>query len=161
MSQKRQILHYIQAYLLWLVSMALAIFTLNLTRETVLLAVVISSNAGDLTNTEKFYRSLSAGAIASWSVMLMGLLVLILLVTFEHIFRSGVAAGDLWKRSFLVMGILCAFLFVVNTIYFILQTNYLPLRWWFIVIPAVEALLAGLFLWLRFGSPKIAILSRV
>lgn len=161
MSQKRQILHYLLAYLLWILSVSLGIFTLNLVRETVLLAMVVSSSAGNLSKSELFYRSLQAGAAAQWSIVLVGLFALILLVALEHLYRTGATSGELWKSFFLVTGIECAVLFVVNTAYFILQANYLPLRWWFFAIPATEALLMGLFLWLRFSSTKTPKFSRL
>jgi hypothetical protein len=133
---------------------------LSLVRDTVLLAIVISSSAGNLSKSEQFYRSLQAGAAAQWSILLVGLFALIILVAYEHFYRMGVSAGDLWKRFFLVMGIECTILFVTHTAFFLLQRNYLPLQWWTFAIPAAEALLMGLFLWLRFGSPNLPKLLR-
>ncbi len=160
MSSKPQILHYVIAYRLWILSVSLGIYALSLVREAALLAVVMSSSSGDLSKSEQFYRSLQAGAAAQWSILLVGLFALIILVAFEHLYRTGVSAGDLWKRFFLVMGVECAILFVAHTAFFLLQRNYLSLQWWSFAIPAAEALLMGLFLWLRFGSPDLPKLLR-
>ncbi len=147
MSPKRRIFHYAVAYLLWVISTGAGILVLNLMRETVLLAIVVNAAASDLTPREKFYQNLQVTAVQTWSILVAGLLVLILLVWLESFYRTGAGARKLWKRFFLVSGIEFSALFLTHTIYFALKQSFGGVGWWGIAIPAVEALVAASFWW--------------
>ncbi len=160
MGERKPILHYVIAYLMWAISTGFGIVVLNLGRDTVLLAIVVDTARGKLTTNEMFYASLRARAADSWSYLGLGLLVLILLVGLEHLYRTGVSSGELWKRFFLVSAIECGVLLLTHSIYFALEWSFSPLSWWILAIPVVEVLFMALFLWLRFGNLKPLRLSR-
>ncbi len=160
MGERKPILHYVFAYLLWAISTGFGILVLNLARDTVLLAIVVDTARGKLTSSEMFYQSLRARAADTWTYLILGLLVVILLVALEHLYRTGVASGELWKRFFLVTAIECGVLVLTHSIYFALEWSFNPLAWWILAIPVIEALFMALFLWLRFGHLKTLRLSR-
>jgi len=147
MNTKRSISKYIIAYLLWFISVTLGLLTLNLGRETLLMGVTVSG-AGITDSSEAFYQSLRAGTLAQWSWMVVGLIAIALLVGFEHLYRTSVPDGSLWKRFFLVTGIEAAILLVIHSIYYALAQTFRPVGWMNITILVVEALTAGLFFWL-------------
>ena len=150
MSQKRQVLSYVLAYILWAISTGLGILVLTKGRETVLLAMVVSNNVGNPTKSQQFYSSLIAAAIDNWSILVIGVLVLILLVGIENLYRMSVPSGKLLKRFFLISGIECALLFYVHSIYYSLSQTFRVLNWTAIALPAVEFTLAALFLWISY-----------
>jgi hypothetical protein len=150
MNQKRQVLSYVLAYILWAISTGLGILVLTKSRETVLLAMVVSSNVGNPTKSQQFYSSLIAAAIDNWSILVIGVLVLILLVGIENLYRMSVPSGKLLKRFFLISGIECGLLFYIHSIYYALSQTFRILNWTAIALPAVEFALAALFLWISY-----------
>ena len=148
MIQKRPILRYVLAYTLWILSTGLGILVLNLARETLLLGMVVSSNLGEPTQSEKFYASLRAAAASSWSILVLGLLALILLVGIENYYRMSVPSGKLSRRFFLVSGIECVVLFLTHSSYYALLQTFRPSGWTAFAFPAVEFVLAALLLWI-------------
>ena len=148
MNQKHQILRYTGAYLLWIVSTGVGILVLNLVRETGLLAVVVRSSLSSASNAEKFYASLRAVAVTTWSILIIGVLILLLLVGIENYYRMSVASGKVVKRFFLVTGIEMAVLFVSHSIYYSLLQTFRPVGWTGIAFPAVELVAAVFFFWM-------------
>jgi hypothetical protein len=148
MSQKHQILRYTGAYLLWIVSTGVGILVLNLVRETGLLAIVVRSSLSPSSNAEKFYASLRAAAVTTWSILMVGVLILLLLVGIENFYRMSVPSGKVLKRFFLVTGIELAVLFVSHSIYYALLRTFRPVSWTGIAFPAVELVAAVFFFWL-------------
>jgi len=145
MSQKSSILHYILAYVCWAVSTLLGILILNLERETILLSMTLS--AAEITDeSQAFYQSLRVGTVSTWAWLVIGIITLIMLVGFEHMYRNAVPAGNLWKFFFLVTGIEATILFLIHTIYMTLNRTFRPITPMSIAILAGEALLAILFL---------------
>jgi hypothetical protein len=148
MSQKRPIFNYVVAYLLWVVSTGLGILVINMCREAALLWVVVSTAQSQATESEKFYASLRATAFTSWSMLLMGLLALILLVGIENFYRISVPSGKVIRRFFLVTGIELIVLFIAHVTYYVFLLTFRPATWLSYAFPALEILLAGLFIWL-------------
>jgi hypothetical protein len=148
MSQKRSIIHYVVAYLLWIVSTGLGILVLNMGREAILLGIVVSTAQSDATQSEKFYASLRATAVTSWSILVVGLLVLILLVGIENFYRISVPSGKMIQRFFLVSGIELIVLFIAHAGYYVLLQSFRPATWMSYALLAVEILGAGVCIWL-------------
>lgn len=145
MTQKSNVIQYILAYVCWAVSTLLGILILNLERETILLSLTLS--AAEITDkTEAFYKSLSIGAVSTWAWLFIGLITLVMLVGFEHLYRGAVPKGRLWKIFFLVSGIQIIILFLIHTIYIFLNRGFRPITWVSIAILVGEALLAVLFI---------------
>lgn len=161
MSQKRHLLNYIVAYLLWIISTGLGILILNMGREAVLLGIVVSTSQPNATQTEKFYASLQATAISTWSILLIGLLLLILMVGIENLYRLGVASNLFVQRFFMVTGIEFGVLFIAHSIYYALLQSFRPVTWTFFAFPAAEIFLAALFLGLARWQKKKAALTRL
>jgi len=149
MSQKNHpVIRYILAYVLWIVSTGLGVYVLVKGRDTVLLAMVVNSSLGEPTKSEQFYASLRTAAASSWTIMIVGLLILILLVGIENFYRMSVPSGKLLRRFFLVSGIECAVLFITHSIYFALLQTFRPVGWVTILILAGELILAALIFWI-------------
>jgi hypothetical protein len=148
MSQKRPILNYVVAYLLWIVSTGLGILTLYRAREALLLGMVVASNAGNPSDREIFYSNLRAQAVQSWTVLLVGILLLIVLVGVENFYRMSVPSGKLMRRFLLVSGIEFGVLFIAHASYYAILQTFRPFTWIAIAFPVVEILMAVLFFWL-------------
>lgn len=154
MTHNRPVSQYVIAYVLWAISTAIGILIMNLIRETVLLSMVVTSNQA----TPDLYQSLRVGAVYQWSWLFIGIGAIILLVYFEHLYRTGVGLGHLWRRFFLATGIELAVLLLTHIIFFALQASFSAVGVLAILILVVEALLAGLFFWLwhvRRKSPDL------
>jgi hypothetical protein len=145
MSQKSRILPYVLAYSLWLLSTAIAALVLNLVRETTLVAMVTSVANSDLTKSEMFDASLRVRAAETWSILLMGLLLLIILVFLEHFYRESVPKGLLWSRFFWITGLEMAILFNAAWIKLLLQRDLVPITLPSIVVVVLVLLATILF----------------
>ncbi len=144
MSQKSNLLQYILAYVCWAVSTLLGILILNLERETIVLSMTLS--AANITDkSDAFYRSLQVGTVSTWAWLVIGLVTIVMLVGFEHMYRTAVPAGRLWKTFFLVSAIQLGILFLIHTIYIFLNRAFRPLTGVSLAILAAELLLTVLF----------------
>ena len=144
MSLKSRIFKYALAYIFAAFSTLLGALVLNLLRDTLLLSMVAA--VADADKREQFYQGLRIGAAVQWTVVLLGLFLLILLIGMESLYRNSVAEGKLWDRFFLVTGIELALLFVTHAIFYILQATFAPQDWMSVAVPVIEAVLAGLCL---------------
>lgn len=140
-------LKYALAYLMWAVSTGLGIFALYLLREVVMLAMVVSNSAAP-DQSEAFYQSLRIRAASNWTLFLLGIFLLVLLVGFENLYRTRAGSGGLTRIFTLITGVELAILAFAHILMALLEQTFRPFSWLSIVIPLVEALLAGLFLWL-------------
>jgi len=154
MSQKNRILPYVLAYSLWILSTAIAALVLNLVREATLTAMVTSVANADLTASEMFDASQRARAAETWSIMLVGLLLLIILVFLEHYYRESVPKGLLWSRFFWVTGLEMAVLFNATWIRLLLQRELIPITIASIVIVVLELLATIVFFALSAATLK-------
>ena len=144
MNHKTNAIQYILAYVCWAVTVVLGVLILNLERETIVLSMTLS--AASLTDkTDAFYKSLQVGAVSQWSWLFIGLITLVMLVGFEHMYRNAVPAGSLWRIFFMVTAIELTILFLIHTIFIFLNRPYRPLTWVSLAILLGEALLAILF----------------
>ena len=152
MSYKSNISAYIQAYLLWLVSFLLGALLLYRLRETLLMGMVVAgSNSQQLTESELFYSSLRARAADQWLLFAAGFVLIVLIVWFEHFYRTAVPIRRLWPRFFLITAIEVGVIFLADALTAALQNSlgvsaagYITLLFSEIVIA-----LAMLALWLR------------
>jgi hypothetical protein len=154
MSQKRPILRYVLAYLLWIISTGLGILVLNLMRETLLLSMVASAATGEVSASDKYYQALRVSAVYNWSILVIGVIVLIILVALEHFYRTAGRENKVWKLFFLISGIETTILLLTHITYFALEQSVAAVGWWGIAIPAAEALVAALFWWLYMRTRK-------
>lgn len=154
MKPGKTIIHYVLAYLLWAVSIALGALALYLLREVVISAMVVSTSQADMTKSEAFYRSLQVGAFTNWSFVVLGILWIAMIVIIEHVYRTGVPIGHLWPRFFLVTGIELVVFCVSHITNIILQSSFRTVSLAVTAIPVVEAVLAALFLWLWHNRQK-------
>jgi hypothetical protein len=155
MSPKRHPLQYVVAYLLWIVSTGLGYLILYLSRETFLVGLVVAGSAGELTSSEQFYQSLRMAAASHWSILFLGIFMIVLLVVFEHFYRTGVNSGILFRRFFLVTWIEAAVLLILHIVFVLLRSAFIPISWFTIAILAVEAVISVVFLLLWNHSRKV------
>jgi hypothetical protein len=148
MSQKRSIVNYVAAYLLWIVSTGLGLFALYRVRETILLSMVFSNSLGNPSEREIFYSNLRAQAVQSWTIMLGGFLMLLLLVGIENFYRMSVPNGKLVQRFFLVSMLEVIVLFLAHAAYYAMLTTFRVSTWTAYTFPIIEILIVALFFWL-------------
>jgi len=154
MEQKRSVLGHVLAYVLWIISTCVLALTLNKLREAILLAVVVGTNSSQLSDKEQFYASYRVAAATHWSILIIGLIVLILMIALEHYYRNGMTEGVLWKRFFLITGIEFLVLFASHTGYNALEQSLLSTGWTTVALLVIEAVLAVICFWLSRRSRK-------
>jgi hypothetical protein len=154
MSPKR-IARYVAAYVLWAVSIGLGALILYLAREVLLLTMVVSSTAGEPTARELFYQSYRVAAASHWTMLFLGVFLIIMLVAFEHYYRTGASERILWRRFFLVTWIQGALLLVLHLIIVLLRSSFIPVSTGVILLLAAEAVITGVFLLLWQRSRRV------
>ena len=80
--------HYMLAYLLWLVSCALAVLVAVTIRSTYYYILLAFDSA----------QRYTARAIDDFAILLLGIGILFVIVLAEHYYRTGVQTGRLWVR---------------------------------------------------------------
>ncbi len=142
---------YILAYLLWIISTGLGILALYFVREAYLLAIVVwASNRSGRPPAELFDLALRARAADQWSLLAIGILMVVLIVYLEHLYRTGVPSGSLWARFTLASAVEVGVIFLANAIYFSLEGQIRPVIGKVAYVLTFEVLLVGLFVWLWF-----------
>ncbi len=142
----RQVPKYALAYLLWAVTIALGFYVINTVRQTVIGLMDLSRQGA--ADVDQFSRLMQRNAVDRFGVVIMGLVLLIVIITAEHLYRTGVARGTLARSFFLITAIELGVLFVFDLIFYIaaLSAGILTLAagW----IQLVEFALLVLFIWL-------------
>jgi len=82
-----KISHYILAYLLWLVSCGLAVLVATAIRSTYHILLAFD-----------FSQRYTARAVDNFSVLLLGIGILLVIVLVEHFYRTSVPTGQLFAR---------------------------------------------------------------
>ena len=149
MSSIRRFSTYALAYLLWAISIILGGLALLQARDAYLSVVVMSTfnrfkeNAADL-----FYSSLQTRTLDQWSYLFLGLLLVILIVAVENIYRTGVQPGRLRLRFFQVTTIEFGILFAANLASAIVIWGVSGFTWQSLFYPLLELITTIIFIWL-------------
>jgi hypothetical protein len=149
MSSFRRYSVYVLAYILWAVSMILGGMGLLQLRDAYLSAVVISSfNRNQNNATALFNSSMQTRTLDTWSYLLLGLVLVILIVFLEYFYRSGVLPGKLRRRFFKVTTFEFGILFIANLTSTVVVWQVSGFTWGSLFYPILELLTTGIFIWL-------------
>jgi len=140
---------YLLAYLLWAVSFVLGIYILYWMRELYLLGIIFQAYSGQgLTPSDIFYQAQVARAADQWSLLAVGIAAIVVIVYFEHLYRTAIPLGAVWSRFSLAIAGQLGILFIVHTAYFIIEGLIRPVLGKVVYVLSLEALVIGLFVWL-------------
>ena len=114
MSTFRRISTYGLAYLLWVISFILGGLVLFQLREAILTAISVSTFQGSSSDRELFYASMLMRTVDQWSYLALGIVLIVLIVFFEHHYRTAVESERLRLRFFRATAIEFGLLFVAN-----------------------------------------------
>ena len=154
----RKLPTYTLAYLLWAVSVVIGAWMTFRIRDALLaLLVVASLDRYESGAREKFYTALQFRATETWSYLFVGLLLIVLIVILEHVFRVGAQAGQVWQRFSLVLAIELGVLALAELALALSVAAVQPLVWSDLIIPLAYLVPAVLFAWLWASlRPKIS-----
>ncbi len=144
---------YVLAYVLWAVSIVLGAGVSLLARDSLMNALAIASSIGRTQQnpSQAFYSGLQIRAGDTWSYLLLGLALVLLVVFVEHWYRTGVPLGRLLPRFLLVTAVELGVLSAAHGIYFVLAASTGLIPWRSVYVPILElaatALFAGLYAW--------------
>ncbi len=147
------------AYLLWVVSVVMGYWVVSTVRTTLITLLVVSSiNRAESDARERFYAGLQVRAADVWSIVLMGLAMIVIIVLLENLYRTAVLPGKLWARFSLVTAIGFGVLFLARLTTAILTGVVETLSWGNFVAPIALFVAAALFcwLWVSIRAPKAA-----
>ena len=147
------------AYLLWAVSVVMGYWVVSTVRTTVITLLVVSTiDRAESDARERFYAGMQVRAADVWSIVLMGLALIVIIVLLENLYRTAVQPGKLWARFSLVTAIEFDLLFLARLTTAILSGVVESLTWANFVAPAALLVAAVLFywLWVSIRKPKAA-----
>jgi hypothetical protein len=142
----RQVPKYALAYLLWAVSIALGFYVINTVRQTIIGLLDLSrQGAGDV---DQFSRLMQRNAVDRFGVVILGLVLLVVIIAAEHLYRTGVARGTLARSFFLITAIQLGIVFVFDGMFLIAALGAGILTAAAGLVQLVELALLALFIWL-------------
>ena len=140
---------YALAYLLWAISIILGAMVMLQARDAYLSVVVLSTYDRFKENaTALFYSSLRTRMVDQWSYLLLGILIVILIVFIENLYRSGVKQRRLRIRFVQVTAIEFGVLFLSNLTAAIVVWEVSGFTWQSLFYPALELITMIIFIWL-------------
>lgn len=149
---------YLLGYLFWAVSIVVGAWVLLEWRDALLSLISLAtmeSAQGD--TSELFYASLKVRATDTWSYLVIGILAVVMIVYFEHVYRTSVANGQIWARFSQVSAIQLGLLALAGITTAIVTAVVAGFSWRALFQPISILLLAiGLhFLWQRLKKPVL------
>ncbi len=149
MSSLRRYSVYVLAYILWAASIILGGMGLLQLRDAYLSAVVMASfNRYQNNATALFNSSMQTRTLDTWSYLVLGLVLVILIVFLEHFYRTGVIPQKLRLRFFQVTTLEFAVLFIANMISTAVVWQVSGFTWGSLFYPILELITTGIFIWL-------------
>ena len=105
---------YILAYLLWAVSIALGLVAALMVRQAVsgMFGMALLNAAPD----REFSLRMQGNAVDRFGVVILGVVLMILIIAAEHLYRTGVQKRKLTRYFFQITAIELAVMLVANTL---------------------------------------------
>ncbi len=130
-------LHYALAYLLWLITSAIAVLGATVLRSTYQILLAFD-----------FSQRYTARAVDDFSVLVIGIGLVVLVIFVEHHYRTGVPKGQLWLRfcwlTFVELGLIA----LLHVVQFGVALRYQKFDTTTLLIGAGELVLALITGWL-------------
>jgi hypothetical protein len=144
----KNILAYGLSYLLWAVSLPVAGWVVLDIRDTILtMLAVINAKQFESGTREAFYANLSLRAADTTSWLFVGVVLVVIIVVIENIYRAGMFVERLWSRFFLVLAVCLGLLGLTNLVNDLLRLTVGAFTWRGLFGPAVYGVLAVFFFW--------------
>lgn len=107
---------------------------------------------------QAFYTALQVKAADVWSIVLMGIVLVILIVVLEHVYRTAAQVNQVWSCFSQVLMVGFAAMFVFELVITLAASVVQPLSVGNFIISAIYLVAAGLFWWLwrTLRAPKTA-----
>ena len=139
MSSIRRFSTFALAYLLWAITTILGGMVLLQARDAYLSVVIMTTYDRFKDNaSELFYSSLQTRSLDTWSYLLLGLLLVILIVFIEYFYRTGVQPQKLRLRFIQVTAIEFGVLFLANLTSAMVIWNVGGFTWQSLFYPMLE-----------------------
>jgi hypothetical protein len=146
--QIKNILAYGLTYLLWAVSLPVAGWVVIDIRDTILTVLaVISAKQFESGSREAFYANLTLRAADTTSWLFVGVVLVVIIVLIENIYRVGMFVERLWSRFFLVLAVCFGLHGLTNLVNDLLRLIVGAFTWRGLFGPAVYGVLAVFFFW--------------
>ena len=143
MEQFKSVIAYGLMYLLWAISLPIAGWVIIDIRDTILTVLaVINTKQFEAGTREAFYSNLELRAADTTSWVFVGVILVIMIVLIENIYRNGMFIGRLWKRFFLVLAVCLGLLGLNGLINDLARLAVGAFTWRGLFGPAVYGLLA-------------------
>jgi hypothetical protein len=141
--------HYSLAYLLWALSIVVSAWGAFRVRDAIMSLLVISSlDRYESGAREQFYTALQFRATETWSYLFIGMVVIVVIVVLESVFRTSVPTGQVWSRFSLVTAIEFGVLCLAELVITLTEGAIQPLTWGNFIPPLIYLVAAILFGWL-------------
>jgi len=146
--QFKTLIAYGLMYLLWAVSLPIAGWVIIDVRDTILTVLaVINTKQFEAGSREAFYSNLELRAADTTSWIFVGVILVIMIVLIENIYRNGMFIGRLFPRFFLVLAICLGLLGLNGLINDLARLAVGAFTWRGLFAPAVYGVLAALLFW--------------
>lgn len=150
MNSVRKVSEYLLGWGLWAVTCALGVFIAFWAVRGAINAIAeaLTMNAALMgTATEQFQAPYVRNAVDRFGALILGILSVLMIVVVEHYYRTGVEAGQLWRRFARATAVEFAVLFVALTIQTIFLGALGLFTIWSIALPAGALAVAILLGW--------------
>ena len=147
---------YTLAYVLWAVSFIMAGGIGLIARESFvnfLAFLAVPATKGD--KAADFYMGLQIRAVETWSYVLLGFLVVVVIVFVEFYYRSGAAKGRLLVQFLVVTAVELGLLALAHLSNFIIVMSLGSNNWLGLFLPLIEIIVTGIFVWLYMRLKKV------
>jgi hypothetical protein len=140
---------YVLAYTLWVVSIAMALLTAN-TIRTSLVRLLDIGRAG-VAEVDEWQRLMARDAADRFSIVVLAVLLMVFILVTEHLYRTGVRDGRLWRHFVLVTAILVGIWFACDALVFVSASaaGFAPFSGIFIPLLELAVLVALSWLYSR------------
>jgi len=157
----KNLLRYVFAYGLWLISIVSAAYIGLIVRDVVSSAFVVNATDTVKNPADQFYVSLQLRAMEPWWYIVYGILIIILIPVIEHVYRTAVNERLVLARFFLISAIEVGVLALSQLGQLGINLKLGGAVWPGLLLPLVEIVatgtLIGLYIWIkrRYVDPNI------
>jgi hypothetical protein len=148
MERLKSIAAYALVYFLWAISLPLAGMVIYDLRDAILTTLaVITAKLYHSGTREAFYANLQLRAADTTSWLFVGVVLVIVIVLIENIYRTAMFVDRLWSRFFLLIGVCFGLLSLINLVNDLLLLLVGAFTWRGLFGPVVYGLVAIFFYW--------------
>jgi hypothetical protein len=148
LQQIKKIVSYGMVYVLWAICLPLGGWVIYDLRDTILTTISVITAKLSNSTSEVFYANLRLRTADTTSWLLAGVLLVVVIVVIENIYRIGASTGHLWSRFFLVIAVCFSVLGLSGLTNDLMRWIVDAFSWRGLFAPAIYGLLAAFCFWL-------------